>query len=212
MKKLVALTMALVLTLAFGYVTMASTIGIGANEGLTVEVAKQVDPSEDGMWLNGYYGVNNQLQLSLGYHTETKDKELGARYAFAENMAVTLNHTLADAEGASDTTVLGFRYKKELSDALAMVGVLSYSDADEMTEMGIQGQAEYKFANNVVGNLGFQYGSPDIEGLEVDSYTNIVAGIEVSPIENVSAYLDYTMVDEDVADDDTIDLGVSYSF
>jgi opacity protein-like surface antigen len=47
---------------------------------------------------------------------------------------------------------------------------------------------------------------------DFDSYTNIVAGIQVNPIENVTAFLDYTMVDEIYADDDTIDLGVSYSF
>lgn len=210
MKKLVALTMALVMTFAFGYVTMASTIGIGANEGFSAEISNQIDPSEDNMLVTGYYGFNNQLQVSLGYNTDSKDIELGGRYAFDKNMAATLDYTLADAEGASDTTALGFRYKADLNKELALVGVLSYADADQITAMGIKGQAEYKFTNKVVGNLGFDYVSPDSDLMELDSYTNIVAGIEVSPIEKLTAYLDYTMMDDENADN-TIDLGVSYS-
>jgi opacity protein-like surface antigen len=212
MKKLVALTMALVMTFAFGYVTMAGTIGIGANEGFTAEIKKQIEPSEDEIRINGYFGLNEQTQFSLGYGTDSKDITLGARYAFADNMAVTLDHTMADAEDAVDTTALGFRYKHQLNNALALVGVVSYVDMDEITIMGLEGQAEYQFNDQVVGNLGFQYGSPDSDLYDFDSYTNIVAGIQVNPIENVTAFLDYTMVDEIYADDDTIDLGVSYSF
>lgn len=211
MKKLVALTMALVMTLAFGYVTMASTIGIGANEGFAAEIRNQIEPSEDEIDVTGYYGLNKQTQLSLGYGTDSKDITLGVRYAFADNMAVTLDHTMADAEEAADTTVLGFRYKHQLNDALALVGVVSYTDQDELTAMGIKGQAEYKFIDRVIGNLGFDYVSPDMDGMELDAFTNIVAGIEVNPIENVTAFLDYTVVDIEGADD-TIDLGVSYSF
>lgn len=212
MKKLVALTMALVLTFAFGYVTMASTIGIGANEGFTAEIKNQIDPSEDEIEVTGYYGLNKQTQLSLGYGTDSKNITLGGRYAFNDNMAATLDYTMADAEEATDTTVLGFRYKHQLNNALALVGVVSYTDMDEITMMGIEGQAEYQFNDKVVGNLGFQYGSPDSDLIEFESFTNIVAGIEVNPIENVTAFLDYTMVDEDFASDDTIDLGVAYSF
>lgn len=212
MKKLVALTMALVMTLAFGYVTMASTIGIGANEGFAAEIKNQIEPSEDEIDVTGYFGLNEQTQLSLGYGTDSKDITFGVRHAFADNMAVTLDHTMADAEEAADTTALGFRYKHQLNDALALVGVVSYVDMDEITMMGLEGQAEYQFNDQVVGNLGFQYGSPDSDLIEFDSYTNIVAGVEVNPIEQVTAFLDYTMVDEDLADDDTIDLGVSYSF
>jgi len=204
--------MALVLTFAFGYVTMASTIGIGANEGFAAEIKNQIEPSEDEINVTGYYGLNEQTQFSLGYGTDSKDITLGARYAFADNMAVTLDHTMADAEDGIDTTVLGFRYKHQLNDVLALVGVVSYTDMDEITIMGLDGQAEYQFNDQVVGNLGFQYGSPDSDLIELDAYTNIVAGVEIKPIENVTAFLDYTMVDEEIADDDTIDLGVAYSF
>lgn len=210
MKKLVVLTMALVMTFAFGYVTLASTIGIGASEGFTAEVVKTVDPSEDNIDVTGYYGLNEQTQLSLGYGTDSKDISLGARFAFDKNMAATLNYTMADAEDGFDTTALGFRYKAELNDALALVGVVSYTDMDVATEMGLKGQAEYKFNDKVVGNAGFDYVSPDSDLMELDAYTNIIAGVEVYPVENVCAFLDYTMMDDDT--DNTIDLGASYSF
>ncbi len=211
MKKLVALTMALVMTFAFGYVTMASTIGIGAGEGFSAEISNQIDPSEDNIDVTGYYGLNEKTQFSLGYGTDSKDITLGARYAFNDNMAATLDYTMADAEEASDTTALGFRYKTQLNDAVALVGKLSYTDRDTETEMGLLGQAEYKFNDKVVGNLGFDYVSPDSDLMELDAYTNIVAGIEVSPIEQLTAYLDYTMMDDENADD-TIVLGAAYSF
>lgn len=208
MKKLVALTMALVMTFAFGYVTMASTIGIGAGEGFSVEISNQIDPSEDNIDVTGYYGLNEKTQFSLGYGTDSKDISLGARYAFNNNMAATLDYTVADAEDASDITELGFRYKAPLNDNLALVGVLSYADADEVSAMGLKGQAEYKFNDMFVGNLGFDYVDTDIEGL--DATTNIVAGIEVSPIEKLTAYVDYTMMEDENAED-TVDLGISYA-
>ncbi len=211
MKKLVALTMTLVMTFAFGYVTMASTIGIGAGEGFSAEISNQIDPSEDEIDVTGYYGLNKQTQLSIGYGTDSKDITLGARYAFNENMAATLDYTMADAEEASDVTALGFRYKAALNDALALVGKLSYADADEVTAMGLLGQAEYKFNDKVVGNLGFDYVSPDSDLVELDDYTNIIAGIEVTPIEQLTAYLDYTMMDDENTDD-TVVLGAAYSF
>ena len=210
MKKLVALTMALVMTFAFGYVTMASTIGIGANEGFSVEISNQIDPSEDEIDVTGYYGLNEKTQFSLGYGTDSKDVTVGGRYAFNNNMAATLEHTIADDEDASDATALGFRYKAQLNDAFALVGKLSYTDRDTETEMGLLGQAEYKFNDMFVGNLGFDYVSPDSDVAELDAYTNIVAGIEVSPFENFSAYVDYTIMDNDSAED-TIDLGISYA-
>lgn len=209
MKKLVALTMALVMTFAFGYVTMASTIGIGTSEGFSVEISNQIDPSLDEINVTGHYGLNEKTQLSLGYGTDSNNITLGARYAFNENMAATLDYTMADAEEASDVTALGFRYKAPISDVLALVGVLSYADADEVSAMGLKGQAEYKFNDMFVGNLGFDYVDTDVEGL--DATTNIVAGIEVSPIEQLTAYLDYTMMDDENADD-TIVLGAEYSF
>lgn len=211
MKKLIALTMALVMILAFGYVTMASTIGIGANEGFAAEIKNQIEPSEDEITVTGYYGLNEKTQLSVGYGTDSKDISLGVRYAFADNMAVTLDHTMFDAEGVPDATVLGFRYKHQLNDALALAGELSYADQDVLTALGIRGQAEYKFVDSVIGNLGFNYVSPDMDGAELDAYTDIIAGIQVSPIENISAFLDYTMADNEDADD-TIVLGISYSF
>lgn len=203
--------MALVMTFAFGYVTMASTIGIGSSEGFSAEISKQVDPSKDNIDVTGYYGLNEKTQFSLSYGTDSKDITIGGRYAFNNNMAATLDYTIADAKGVSDTTALGFRYKTDLSNALALVGVLSYADADKITAMGIKGQAEYKFNDMFVGNLGFDYVSPDSDLTELDAYTNIVAGIEVSPIEQFTAYLDYTVMDDKDADD-TIVLGASYSF
>lgn len=208
MKKLVALTMALVMTLAFGYVTMASTMGIGAGEGFSVEISNQIDPSSDEINVTGYYGLNEQTQFSLGYGTDSKDITLGARYAFNNKMAATLDHTIADAENASDVTALGFRYKTQLNNALALAGELSYADADEVTAMGLKGQAEYKFNDMFVGNLGFHYIDTDIEGL--DATTNIIAGIEVNPVDNFSAFVDYTIMDDDNAED-TIELGISYA-
>mgnify|MGYP001157632644 CR=1 FL=1 len=210
MKKLVALTMALVMTFAFGYVTMASTIGIGAGEGFSVEVVKQIDPSVDPTTINGYFGVNEQLQLSLGYTTEIEAKNFGVRYAFADNMAVTFDYGMTDD---ADAIELGLRYKSDLNDKLALVGVVSYTEissdntALENSAIGLTGQAEYKLAENVVGNLGFKYASPD----KGDATTDIIAGIEFYPVEQISAYVDYTMVDDKNADN-TIVLGASYSF
>lgn len=210
MKKFVALTMALVMTFAFGYVTMASTIGIGASEGFSLEIANQVDPSSDEIDVTGYFGLNEKTQFSLGYGTDSKDITLGARYAFNNNMAATLDYTIADAEDASDIAELGFRYKTALTDNLALVGVVSYADMDEATEMGLKAQAEYKINDMFVGTLGFHYVNPDSDLVELDDYTNVVAGIEVSPLENLSAYVDYTMMEDDNAED-TIDIGISYA-
>ncbi len=210
MKKLLVLTLALVMTLSIGYVTLASTIGIGATEGFQVELFKQIDPSVDPMTITGYYGLNEKLQLSLGYTTETEVTSLGARYAFKENMAVTFDYATSDLV---DGMELGLRYKSELNDQFALVGVLSYADLSsdfailEGSAVGLLGQAEYKFSEKAVGNIGFVYSSPD----EGDATTDIIAGIEFYPIEKVCVYLDYTMKDAE-GEDDTLELGASYLF
>ena len=209
MKKLLVLTLALVLTLSVGYVTMASTIGIGATEGLTVELYKQIDPSVDPVTITGYYGLNEQLQLSLGYTTKDKKNNddayltLGARYAFVENIAVYFEYNDYEKEPG---TKFGLRGKYSVSDQLALVGDLNFNKIDDYDWTEIKGQAEYGFNDMVVGNIGFKYSKDDN-----DSATDIIAGIEVYPIEQVYAFLDYTIVDTKGADD-TIEFGIGYSF
>ena len=211
MKKLLVLLMALVMTLSVGYVTLASTIGIGATEGLTVELSKQIDPSDDPITITGYYGLNEQLQLSFGYTTKDKENDvdayitLGARYAFVENMAV---YTFYDDLEEDAAITFGFRAKKQISDPLALVGDLAYYKEGDYKEIGLKAQAEYAFNDQIVANAGFTYGSPD----EGDSYTNFVFGIETYPTEQICAFLDYKVVDEDYSDDDVIEFGISYSF
>lgn len=211
MKKSLILLMALVMTLSVGYVTLASTIGIGATEGLTVELFKQIDPSDDPMTITGYYGLNEQLQLSLGYTTKDKEDDvdayitLGARYAFVENMAVYAFYD--DLEKDAGITI-GFRAKTQISDPLALVGDLAYYKEGDYNELGLKAQAEYAFNDKIVANAGLAYGSPD----EGDSYTNLIFGIEAYPTEQICAFLDYTVTDEDYSNDDVIELGISYSF
>lgn len=214
MKKLVVLLLALVMTLSVGYATLASTIGFGATEGFQVELWKQIDPSVDPMTITGYYGLNEKTLFYVKYTTEDKDNNtdayatLGARYAFKENMAAYLEY--ADQDTAA--TKIGFRGKYSVSDPLALVGDLSYTDQDTSTLIALQGQAEYAFNEKVVGTAGFVYGSPDQDGQNPDSYTNFIVGIETYPVEKVCAYLDYTVADDAYSNDDLIELGVSYSF
>lgn len=206
MKKLLIITIALVMTLSVGYITLASTIGIGATEGYQVEVIKQIDPSDDDILVTGYYGVNEQLQLSLGYYTDSKDLELGVRYAFDKNMAVTLDYVMPDDEDADNTATFGFRYKAQISDPLALVGVFEFKNTDPDETIEVIGQAEYSFNDMIIGTLGFDhYEIGDYDG------TNIIVGIETYPIKALCVYLDYTIVDEET-DDDTLELGVCYAF
>ena len=101
---MLTLLLTLVLTLSVGYVTLASTIGIGATEGFQAEIGTYVTPSDydDNLFITGYFGLDEKTQFSLKYATDSKDITLGARYAFAENMAVTLDFCMPDAEEADD--------------------------------------------------------------------------------------------------------------
>ncbi len=206
MKKFLIFTTALIMTLSVGYITLASTYGFEATEGFQIEVSKQIDPSEDDNLVTGYYGVNKQLQLSVGYHTDYEDIELGILYALADNMAVTLDHYMYDEEGSDDETTFGFRYKAQISDPLALVGVFYFTSMDPDDRIEVIGQAEYSFSEMITGTLGFNhYEAGDFDG------TDIVAGIEIYPTEELCAYLDYTIVDEET-DDDTLELGFCYAF
>lgn len=208
MKKLLILLMALVMTLSVGYVTLASTIGIGATEGFQAEVYTCVDPSDydDNVYVVGYYGLDEKTLFSLEYATDSKDIKLGARYAFAENMAITLNYLMPDAKDADDEITAGFRYKTEISDALALIGVLEYTNTDPDATIVAKAQGEYAFNDKVVGTLQYKYKEKD------DDTFNIVVGIETYPTEQLCIYLDYDMPDDEDNDENNAYLGVCYSF
>lgn len=207
MKKLLVLILTLVMILSVGYVTLASTIGIGATEGFQAEVGTYVAPSDydDNVYLTGYYGLNEKTLFSLGYATDSKDLTLGARYAFAKNMAVTLDYLIPDTEDVDNVATIGFRYKANISDALALVGVLEYTDSDPEAQIDVIGQVEYAFTDMVIGTLQFDHYEID----EVDG-TDITVGIEANLTEEFCVYLDYTIPDE--GDDDLVYLGVCYAF
>lgn len=207
MKKLLVLILTLAMILSVGYVTLASTIGIGATEGFQAEVGTYAAPSDydDNVYLTGYYGLNEKTLFSLGYATDSKDMTLGARYAFAENMAVTLDYLIPDAEDADNVATIGFRYKANISDALALVGVLEYTDYDPEAQIDLIGQVEYAFTDMVIGTFQFDHYEID----EVDG-TDITVGIEANLTEKLCVYLDYTIPDE--GDDDLVYLGVCYAF
>lgn len=209
MKKLLVLTLTLVLTISFGYVTLASTIGIGATEGFQVEVGTVVDPSDytDDIDITAYYGLNEKTQFSLSYATDCKDISFGARYAFAKNMAVTLDFLMPDAEDADDEVTVGFRYKANINDALALVGVLEYTNTDPDATIVAKAQGEYGFTDQVVGTLQYKYTKID----EYDTY-NIILGIETYPTEQLCIYLDFDMPDDEENDENNAYLGVCYSF
>lgn len=209
MKKTLVLLMALVLTLSVGYVTLASTIGIGATEGFQAEIGTYVAPSDydDNVFITGCYGLNEKTQFSLEYATDSKDITLGARYVFAENMAITLNFYMPDAEDADDEITAGLRYKANIDDALALVGVLEYTNTDPDATIVAKAQGEYGFTDQVVGTLQYKYKKID----EDDTY-NIVVGIETYPTEKLCVYLDYDMPDDEENDEDNAYLGVCYAF
>lgn len=208
MKKILVLTLALVMTLSVGYVTLASTYGIGATEGFQVEVGKTISPSDadDNVYAIGYYGLNEKTQFAVKYASDDKDITLKARYAFADNMAVTFDYYIPDAEGYDDLVTLGFRYRAELNDALALVGILEYTNTDpDASILGI-GQAEYTFTEKVVGTVEFNYYKVD----DID-WIDTVVGIETYPTDKVTVYLDYKIPDDEDADN-TAYLGVCYAF
>lgn len=207
MKNLLVLILTLAMILSVGYVTLASTIGIGATEGFQAEVGAYAAPSDydDNVDLTGYYGLNEKTLFSLGYATDSKDLTLGARYAFAKNMAVTLDYLIPDAEDVDNVATIGFRYKANISDALALVGVLEYTDSDPEAQIDVIGQVEYAFTDMVIGTLQFDHYEID----EVDG-TDITVGIEANLTEEFCVYLDYTIPDE--GDDDLVYLGVCYAF
>lgn len=207
MKKLLVLTLALVMTLSFGYVTLASTMGIGSSEGAVfVEVGKLVQPSGiDETNVTVFYGLNDSTLLYLGYGTDSGDIGLNVRYAFSENLAATLKYVLAGQEGDDDTITAGLRYKTSVSDSLALVGALQYTNNDPDAEIDVIGQAEYSFTKKVVGTLQYVYFK---EG-DFDS-SEITVGIETYPTEALCVYLDYAMPED--ADKNLAYLAVSYSF
>ncbi len=208
MKKLLVLTLALVMTFAFGYVTLASTMGIGTTEGaVSVEVGTYVDPSDytDEVDVTVYYGLNDQTLLYLGYGTDSEDIKLNVRYAFSENLAATLKYVLAGQEGDDDTITAGLRYKTNVSDSLALVGALQYTNYDPDAEIDVIGQVEYSFTKKVVGTLQYVYSEVgDLDG------SMITVGIETYPTDALCVYLDYEMPED--AEDDYAYLAVSYSF
>lgn len=211
MKKLIILITALAMILTPGYTTLASTIGIGVSEGFSFEIGKYVAPSgNDDIDISGYYGISKQLLFSVGYGTDSKDLNLGTRYAFTDNMAVTLDFIIPDADYQDDTATFGIRYKVKISDALALAGIFNYTNTNPEATLGLFGQAEYIFTEKVVGTLGFDY-SDDGANDGANPETNIVIGIETYPTEKLYAYLDYTIYEDENTDNEAY-LGIGYVF
>ena len=211
MKKLVILITALAMILTFGYVTLASTIDIGVSEGFSFEIGKCVAPSgNDDINITGFYGVSKQLQFNVDYGTDSKNMTLGTRYAFTDNMAVTLDFFMPDAKDEIDTAKLGIRYKVDINDALALAGICSYENTNPEATLGLIGQAEYTFTEKMVGTLGFDY-SDDGANYGANAVTNVVIGVETYPTEKLYAYLDYTIYEDENADNEAY-LGIGYVF
>lgn len=216
MKKLLVLTLALVMTFAFGYVTLASTMGVNVSEGMSAYV--EYYDQKDAGWGPGIgfdWGINDKIKVGLYYEFEGDDKELAynkdiyafdARYEIVENLAVTLKYEDETDNGSS--IILGLRAKKPMTDAFALTGKFEHKDysddnnsANDATSFKTFIGGEYAITDAFVVNSGFYFYSDDNE----KGYT---FGGEYS-IDKICIYADY---DKDESVDAYTTLGVSYAF
>lgn len=210
MKKLFVLSLAVILTLAFASVSMASTIGVNVNKGWSVSVEK-ADTDADEIEITGNYGISDQLMLSVGFVTEIDAISLGVRYEFAENAAINFKYYTYDINGIDFSDYyLDVRGKANLSDKIALTGKLGYirfeDDFDTEDGFEIVGLAEYSFNDFVTANLGASY--TEIENSDI---TKILLGFEFYPTENLTLWVDYSF-DADDSDNDCVGIGIEFAF
>ncbi len=201
MKKLSILVLALVLLVALGSVTMASTMGVAVSEGQSVTLEyyslKDVDlgPYVDYSW------SNDSLKITVGYQFEDDNVDnfaLKTRYEFTENIAGVLNYS---TDGDTGSTSFGIRGKYAFSDPFAVTGQLTYNSSN-VANLFVQG--EYTITDGLFVTAGGYFYDGEIP----DSGSGINVGIEYA-FDAWDLYLDYDK-DADV-DDGTIILGINYT-
>lgn len=218
MKKLLVLTLALVMTFAFGYVTLASTMGVNVSEGMSVyaEYYNQKD-NGDGPGIGFDWGINDKVKVGFFYQFKGDDKEpdynnetysIDARYEIVDNLAATIKYKNEKDDGSS--IILGLRAKKPLSDIFALTGRFEHKDfsADEKSgktdgtsfETTIGG--EFYVTEAFALNTGLYFSSDD---QNPKGYT---FGGEYN-FEKVCIYLDY---DKYEGAEGYTTLGVAYLF
>lgn len=218
MKKLLVLTLALVMTFAFGYVTLASTMGVNVSEGMSAYV-EYYDQKDSG-WGPGIgfnWGINDKVKVGLFYQFEGDDKEpsynpetysIDARYEIVDNLAATIKYK--DKKDVGSYIILGLRAKKPLSDTFALTGRFEHEDfsADEKsgktdgTSFTTTIGGEFYVTEAFALNTGLYFYSDD------ETPKGYTFGGEYN-FEKICIYLDY---DKDEGDEGLTTLGVSYSF
>lgn len=217
MKKLLVLTLALLMTFAFGYVTLASTMGVNVSEGMSayLEYYNQKDAGF-GPGVGFDWGINDKVKVGFFYQLEGDDKELvfnkdtysiDARYEIVENLAATLKYKDETDDGSY--IILGLRAKKALTDAFALTGKFEHEDFSADDNSGeVDGTSsvttlggEYAITDVLVVNTGLLFDSANEKGYTFGGEYNF---------EKVCVYVDYDKVEG--VEDATTTLGVSYSF
>ena len=218
MKRLLVLTLALVMTFAFGYVTLASTMGVNVSEGMSAyaEYYNQKD-SGYGPGVGFDWGINDKIKVGLFYQFEGDDKEknynkstysIDARYEIVENLAATLKYE--DQKDYGSSIILGIRAKKPLSDTFALTGKFEHADFSADKKSGETDGTSFKTF------LGCEYYATEALALNTGLYfysddgtpKGYTFGGEYN-FEKICIYLDY---DKDEGVDAYTTLGVSYSF
>lgn len=206
MKKLSILVLALVLLVALGSVTMASTMGVAVSEGQSVTFEYYDKGDTDlGPYVD-YSWSNDSLKITVGYQIEDDPGNvdtfaLKTRYEFTENIAGVFNYK--SENGDSSATSFGVRGKYAFSDPFAITGELTYDNSNVGT-LFVQG--EYTITDGLFVTAGGYF--YDGETTSGDSGSGINAGIEYA-FDAWDLYLDY---DKDADDDDAkITLGINYT-
>ena len=216
MKKLLVLTLALVMTFTFGYVTMASTMGVNVSEGMSVyvEYYNQKD-NGDGPGIGFDWGINDKVKVGFFYQFEGDDKEpsynneiysIDARYEIVDNLAATIKYK--DEKDNGSTVILGLRAKKPLNDAFALTGRFEHKDFSADEKSGLPDETsftttiggEYYVTEAFALNTGLYFYSSNSKGYTFGGEYNF---------EKVCIYLDY---DKDEGSEGYTTFGVAYSF
>jgi hypothetical protein len=211
MKNLAIIVLSVFMLLILSLTAFASTIGVGVEPGLSIEAYKQLSPTSNEIDFYVNYGINEQSLIYIGYGTDVQYIYIGGRYAFNQNMALTLLYT-----SSSTYTELrpGFRLKYDISEELGLVGELDYlsgtdtsgGSPESSSSLQLIGQAEYSIGDMLVLNGGIKYISSS-----GSSSTSILIGSEYYPTENLTICLDYEMATQ-TGVDSTLGLDVSFAF
>ena len=192
MKKLLSILLAVAMTVLCVGVVMANTIPVPVTKGASVSL-EATNLDIDTYAITGNFGVSDALLLKAGIAPEGDAPQtlaLGMRYELAQNMALTLDYS--NTEDTNATTVLGFRAKHSINNAMALVGKIEYVDVnneslEDTSSVDLTGQVEYAFNKLAVGNLGLKYSEPDLG----DSAVTYLAGLKLIPTKNLNLWVDY---------------------